>query len=55
MEHQTLNITKYKQLNMTEHKTDMKITEKLNSIYTAEYGTTMKITEKLSSTFTKEY
>ena len=38
---------------MTEHKTSMKITEKLNSTYTAEYKTDMNITEKLSSTFTK--
>ena len=54
-EHQTLNITKYKQLNITEHKTDMNITKKLNSTSTVEYGTTMNITEKLSSSFTKEY
>ena len=47
-----MNITKYKQLNITEHKTDMNITEKLNSTSTAEYRTTINITEKLSSIFT---
>ena len=36
---------------MTEHKTDMTITEKLNSTSTAEYKTNMNMTEKLSSTF----
>ena len=35
---------------MTEHKTDMKITEKLNSTSTAECKTDMNMTEKLSST-----
>ena len=40
---------------MTEHKTDMNITEKLNSTSTAEYKTTMNITGKLSSTFKKEH
>ena len=38
---------------MTEHKTDMNITEKLNSTSTAEYKTDMNMTEKLSSTFTE--
>ena len=42
-----MNITKYK--NMTELKTDMNITKKLNSTSTAEYRTIMNITEKLSS------
>ena len=50
-----MNITKYKKLNMTEHRTDMNITEKLNITFTAEYKTNMNITEKLSSTFTKEH
>ena len=40
---------------MKEHKTDMNITEKLNSTSTAEYKTDVKITEKLSSTFTTEH
>ena len=39
---------------MTEHKTDMNITEKLNNTSIAEYRTTMNIIEKLNSTFTKE-
>ena len=37
-------------LNMTKHKADMKITEKLNSTSTAECKTDMNMTEKLSST-----
>ena len=40
---------------MTEHKTDMNITEKLNSISTAEYKTDMNMTEKVSSTFMTEH
>ena len=36
-----MNITKYKKLNMTKHKTDMNITEKLNSTSTTKYRTTM--------------
>ena len=40
---------------MTEHKTDMNITEKLNSISTAEYETDMNMTEKVSSAFTMEH
>ena len=40
-------------LNMTKHKADMKITEKLNRTSTAEYKTDMNMTEKLSSTFTE--
>ena len=36
---------------MTEHKTDMNMTEKLNNTSTAEYKTDMNMTEKLSSTF----
>ena len=39
---------------MTEQKTDMNITEKLNSTSTTEYKTNMNMTEKLSSTFTTE-
>ena len=31
-----MNVTKYKKLNMTEHKTDMNITEKLNSTFMKE-------------------
>ena len=59
-----MNITKYKKLNMTEHKTDMNITKidkykkkknKMNSTPTAEYKTNMSITEKLNSTFTKKH
>ena len=40
---------------MTEHKTDMNITEKLNIISNAEYKTDINMTEKLSSTFTMEH
>ena len=40
---------------MAEHKTDMNVTEKLNSTSSTEYRTTMNITEKLRSTFTKEH
>ena len=40
---------------MTEHKTDINITEKLNSISTAEYETDMNMTEKVSSAFTMEH
>ena len=40
---------------MTEHKTDMNITEKLNSISIAEYETDMNMTEKVSSAFTMEH
>ena len=50
-----MNITKYKKLNMTDHKTDMNITEKPNSNSTTEYKTTMNITVKLSCTCTKEH
>ena len=39
---------------MPEHKTDMNITEKLNSTSTAGYKTDMNMTEKLSITFTTE-
>ena len=39
---------------MTEHKTDMNTTEKLNSTSTAEYKTDMNMIEKLSNTFTAE-
>ena len=40
---------------MTVNKTDMNITETLNSISTAEYKTNMNLAEKLSSTFTTEH
>ena len=40
---------------MTEHKTDINITEKLNSTFTVEYKTNMNMTKKLSSTFTTEH
>ena len=39
---------------MTKHKTDMNITEKLNSTSTTEYKTDVNMTEKLSSTFMME-
>ena len=42
-------------MDMTEHKTDMNITEKLNSTSTAENKTGMNMTEKLTSTFTTEH
>ena len=53
-------ISKYRNLNMTEHKTDMSITKndkykKLNRNSIAEYKTQMKITEKRCSIFTKEH
>ena len=40
---------------MTEHKTDMNITEKLNSTSMTEYKKEMNITEKLSCAFTTEH
>ena len=40
---------------MTEHKTDMNITEKLNSNSTVECKTDMNMTEELGSTFTTEH
>ena len=40
---------------MTEHKTDMNITEKLNITSNAEYKTDINMTEKLSRTFTMEH
>ena len=40
---------------MTEHKTDINITEKLNSTSIGEYKTDMNMTEKLSRTFTTEH
>ena len=40
---------------MTVNKTDMNITETLNSISTAEYKTNMNLAEKLSSAFTTEH
>ena len=40
---------------MTEHKTDMNITGKLNSTSTAEYKIDINMTEKLSSTFRMEH
>ena len=39
---------------MAERKTDMNITEKLNTTSTVEYKTDMNMTEKLSSTFIME-
>ena len=40
---------------MTEHKTDMNITEKLNSTSMTEFKKEMNITEKLSCAFTTEH
>ena len=40
---------------MTEHKTDMNITEKLHSTSMTEYKKEMNITEKLSCAFTTEH
>ena len=40
---------------MAEHKTDMNITEKLNSNSTVECKTDMNMTEELGSTFTTEH
>ena len=42
-------------LDMAEHKTDMNITEKLNSFSTVEYKTDINMIEKPSSTFTTEH
>ena len=42
-------------LNMTERKTELNISEKLNRTSTVEYKTDMNMTEKLSSTFTMEH
>ena len=42
-------------LSMTEHKTDINITEKLNSTFIVEYKTNMNMTKKPSSTFTTEH
>ena len=40
---------------MTEHKTDINITEKLNSASTMKHKTDMNMTEKVSRTFTTEH
>ena len=54
MEHQTHEDYSIQKLNMTEHKTDKNITEKLNSTSTAEYRTTMDNIEKLLRGNTKQ-